>query len=73
MSDKLVVALDQLEKARTAALEAAIGDRQYRLCAALDADGGVQRGIDRARKLLERRQRPNGSDAAAPAKKPSKK
>lgn len=52
MSDKLNAALVNLEKARNAALEAAIADRAYRLCAVLDMDGHVQRGIDRARRLL---------------------
>ena len=49
---KLQVSLTALEKARTAALEAAIADRAYRLCVLLDADGHVQRGIDKARKML---------------------
>ena len=52
MSDKLNVALAALEKARVAALEAAIGDRSYRLCVVLDEHGNVQRGIDRARRML---------------------
>lgn len=52
---KLQDALVALEKSRVLALEAAIADRQYRLCAALDGDGPIQRGVDRARKLLERR------------------
>jgi hypothetical protein len=52
MSDKLNAALTNLEKARTAALETAIAERAYRLCAILDTDGNVQRGIDRARRML---------------------
>jgi len=52
MSDKLNAALSNLEKARTAALDAAIGDRAYRLCVVLDADGNIQRGIDKARRML---------------------
>jgi hypothetical protein len=58
MSDKLTVALVNLEKARTAALEAAIADRAYRLCVVLDADGHVQRGIDRARRMLNSKEKP---------------
>jgi hypothetical protein len=52
MSDKLNAALTSLEKARTTALEAAIADRAYRLCVVLDADGPIQRGVDRARRML---------------------
>ncbi len=52
MSDKLTAALVNLEKARVAALDAALADRAYRLCAVLDADGHVQKGIDRAHRLL---------------------
>jgi hypothetical protein len=52
MSDKLTVALVNLEKARAAALDAAIADRAYRLCVVLDATGHVQKGIDRARRML---------------------
>ena len=48
MSDKLTAALVNLEKARNAALEAAIAERAYRLCVVLDGDGSVQRGINRA-------------------------
>jgi hypothetical protein len=49
---KLNVALTALEKARTAAMEAAIAERQYRLCSVLDENGNVQRGIDKARRML---------------------
>lgn len=52
MSDKLNVALTNLEKARTTALETAIAEREYRLCVVLDADGRIQRSIDRARRML---------------------
>lgn len=52
MSDKLNAALTQLEKARTTALEAAIAERAYRVCVVLDADGHIQRGINRARRML---------------------
>ena len=52
MSDKLNAALTNLEKARTTALETAIAERAYRLCAVLDTDGHVQKGIDRARRML---------------------
>ena len=52
MSEKLNAALTNLEKARTTALEAAIADRQYRLCVVLDTDGRIQRSIDRARRML---------------------
>lgn len=52
MSDKLNAALVNLEKARTSALEAAIAERAYRLCAVLDTDGRIQKGIDRARRML---------------------
>lgn len=52
MSDKLNAALTTLEKARNAALETAIAERAYRLCAVLDTDGHVQRGIDRARRMM---------------------
>jgi hypothetical protein len=58
MSDKLTVALVNLEKARTAALDAAIADRAYRLCVVLDADGHVQKGIDRARRMLNGNEKP---------------
>lgn len=62
MSDKLNVALTNLEKARNAALDTAISERAYRLCAVLDTDGHVQRGIDRARRMLD-------SKAATPKSK----
>ena len=52
MSDKLNAALTNLEKARTSALEAAISERAYRLCVMLDADGRIQKSIDRARKMI---------------------
>jgi hypothetical protein len=52
MSDKLHAALVNLEKARTTALEVAIAERAYRVCAVLDADGHVQRGINRAHRML---------------------
>ena len=52
MSDNVNAALTNLEKARTTALEVAIAERAYRLCVVLDADGNVQRGIDRARRML---------------------
>lgn len=61
--EKLNVALTNLEKARTAALETAIAQRAYRLCAVLDTDGHVQRGIDRARRML------NGKAVTQKAKK----
>ena len=51
-NDKLTAALTQLEKARTTALEAAIADRAFRVCAVLDESGHIQRGINRARKML---------------------
>jgi hypothetical protein len=51
MSEKLTAAFVNLEKARTAALDTAIAERAYRLCAVLDTDGPVQRGIDRARRM----------------------
>lgn len=65
MSDKLNAALSNVEKARNAALETAITERAYRLCAVLDADGPVQRGVNRARRIL------NGqpTSEAKPAKK----
>ena len=53
MSDKLLAALTALEKARTTALETAVAERQYRLCAVLDQDGLVQRAINRAHRLLQ--------------------
>ena len=52
MSDKLNAALVTLEKARTSALEIAIAERAYRMCAVLDNDGRIQRSIDRARRLI---------------------
>ena len=52
MNEKLNAALTQLEKARTTALEAAIADRAFRVCAVLDESGHIQRGINRARKML---------------------
>jgi hypothetical protein len=52
MSDKLNAALTNLEKARTTALEVAIAERAYRLCVVLDADGRIQRSIDRARRMV---------------------
>jgi hypothetical protein len=52
MSEKLSSALTNLEKARETALAAAIGDRAYRLCVVLDADGQVQKAINRARRML---------------------
>jgi hypothetical protein len=52
MSDKLITALSNLEKARATALEAAIAERAYRLCAVLDIDGRIQRGIERARRMV---------------------
>jgi hypothetical protein len=51
MSDKLNAALVAVEKARVAALEAAIADRSYRACIVLDENGMIQRGVNRARKL----------------------
>lgn len=70
MSDKLTGALVNLEKARTAALDAAIADRAYRLCVVLDADGHVQRGIDRARRMLNGK---GSSSARAADEKPATK
>ena len=58
MSDKLHAALVNLEKARTTALETAIADRAYRLCAVLDTDGQVQKGINRAHQMLTRGEQP---------------
>ena len=58
MSEKLNVALTNLEKARTTALESAIAERAYRLCAVLDADGHVQRAIDRARRTMNGKAKP---------------
>jgi hypothetical protein len=52
---KLQSALGNLEKARVAALEAAVADGIYRACGALDAEGPVQRGVNKARKALEGR------------------
>lgn len=52
MSDKLTQALTQLEKARTTALEIAIAEARYRLCPVLDGEGQIQKGINRARRLL---------------------
>jgi hypothetical protein len=52
MSDKLTAALTNLEKARTTALDTAIAEKQYRACAILDSTGQIQRGIDRAQRLL---------------------
>ena len=51
MSEKLQAALLALEKARVAALDVAIAERKYRVCAALDSEGGVQKAIDRVRKI----------------------
>lgn len=51
-NDKLNAALTQLEKARTNALEAAIAERAFRVCAVLDESGHIQRGINRARRIL---------------------
>lgn len=48
---KLAAALTALEKARMAALEAAIADRAYRACIVLDENGMIQRGVNRARKM----------------------
>jgi hypothetical protein len=56
MSDKLTVALTNLEKARNAALEAAIADRAYRMCVLLDGDGPVQRAVEKARRLVAPRE-----------------
>ena len=61
MESKLFVALTALEKARTAALEAAIAEKSYRVCAVLDSTGQIQKGLDRAHRML------NGKDK--PAKK----
>jgi hypothetical protein len=58
MSDKLNAALTNLEKARNAALDAAISERAYRLCVLLDANGNVQRSIDRARRMVEAKAKP---------------
>jgi len=55
MSDKVNAALVDLEKARTKALDVAVAERAYRLCALLDQDGPAQRTIDRARRLLNGR------------------
>lgn len=66
---KVNEALTNLEKARVTALEAAISDRAYRLCAALDAEGSVQRGIDRAKKLADRL----AARSETPAPKPEPK
>jgi hypothetical protein len=52
MSEKLNAALANLEMARATALETAIADRAYRLCVVLDGDGPIQRGVNRARKML---------------------
>jgi hypothetical protein len=59
-TDTLVDALAALEKSRIAALNSAISARAYRLCAALDDSGQVQKGIDRCRRML------NGKGEAAP-------
>ena len=61
MSDKLHAALVNLEKARTTALETAIAERAYRLCAVLDTDGPVQRGINRAHRMLTGNASPRSS------------
>ncbi len=50
---RLQSALGNLEKARVTALEAAVADGVYRACSALDTDGPVQRGVNKARKALE--------------------
>ena len=50
--DKLRASLVALEKARVDALEAAIAEHQYRMCAILDPSGSVQRGINRAQRML---------------------
>jgi hypothetical protein len=52
MSEKLTNALAQIDKARAAALDAAIGERAYRLAAVLDADGQISKGINRAHRML---------------------
>jgi hypothetical protein len=52
MSDKLTAALTNLERARASALDAALGERAYRLCVLLDAEGRIQKSIDRARKMI---------------------
>lgn len=51
MSEKLSAALNQLEKSRAAALEAALGDRAYRTLALFDADGPIQRAVNKARRM----------------------
>jgi hypothetical protein len=56
MSDKLNAALTNLERARASALDAALGERAYRLCVLLDAEGRIQKSIERARKMIAPRE-----------------
>ena len=65
MSNKLNIALANLEQARTTALEAAIADRAYRLCVILDADGRIQRSIDHARRMIAPKEKTKKARAAA--------
>ena len=60
MAEKLSAALTQLEKSRAAALEAALGERAYRTLALFDADGPIQRAVNKARRMT--------GDAQVPAK-----
>jgi hypothetical protein len=52
MSEKLTVALTNLEKARAAVLDAALAERAYRTLALFDLDGPVQRAVNRAKRLM---------------------
>jgi hypothetical protein len=64
MSDKLNAALANLEKARNTALETAVAERAYRLCAVLDGEGHVQRAIDRAKRMLNGKPKKDAKPAA---------
>jgi len=52
VGQKFNAALENLEKARVAAFDAAVADKEYRVCAKLDTDGTVQRSLNKVRKLV---------------------
>jgi hypothetical protein len=51
---ELAKALDELETARKTALDAAVAAGKYRCCSWLDAEGQVQRAINKARRVIEK-------------------
>lgn len=63
MTERLSTALVNLEKARDAALQAALADRAYRTLSLFDGDGPIQRAVNKAKRII----------GEAPVEKKSKK